>query len=351
MILLTSASARAGEIYEFYNGIRSLGMGGAYVTVVNDETSIYSNPAGLGKLRDMFITIVDPEMDFSGNLTDIIDFSNVSNAYSVQGLLNALNTNLGKHFHGRVQVSPSIVLPNFGIGLLGKYSLDGEVDPTGTTFTLNYLNDYALTLAYNFRFWDGIIKIGFNSKLINRIEANEEMPASTTGLLIKNIASEGVGISTDVGVILSAPIRFLPSIGAVVRDVGGTNFTLSDGMFLQPGDNRPQRQKQKLDAGFAIFPILGHGVRATLTGEVHDVLTDDTEEKQEIMRRVHAGLEFNIADFFFIRGGMNQRFWTTGFEFASERFQLQGTIYGEDIGTPQNPREDRRFIGKFALRF
>jgi hypothetical protein len=54
LVILTLASvhAVAAERYEFYNGIRGLGMGGAQVAVVNDETSLMINPAGLGKLRD-----------------------------------------------------------------------------------------------------------------------------------------------------------------------------------------------------------------------------------------------------------------------------------------------------------
>ena len=54
-------SSQAAEIYERYNGVRPLGMGGAYVTTVNDETAIYSNPAGQGKVRDLFLTLIDPE--------------------------------------------------------------------------------------------------------------------------------------------------------------------------------------------------------------------------------------------------------------------------------------------------
>lgn len=346
-----SRIAGAEEIYEFYNGARALAMGGAYVTAVNDETSLFTNPAGLGKVRDLFFTVADPEADMSQELTSIVDFSNADQIFAVQGLLDTLNANKGKHFHARGQVSPSIVVPNFGVGALAKWSTDGEVDTEGTTFNFDYTNDYAFVMGYNFRIWDGIIKLGFNGKLINRVEVHEDFPATSTGLLMKDIASEGLGVGSDVGLILTAPIKYLPSIGAVLHDVGGTTFTLTDGSINATQERRPERQKQKLDAGFSIFPILGNGIRFTLTGEVHDVMTEDEEEMRDIMRRVHGGIEFNIHDFFFLRGGMNQRYWTAGFEFASERIQLQGTAYGEEIGTVDEPREDRRYVAKFAIRF
>lgn len=341
----------AGEIYEFYNGARTMAMGGAYVTVVNDETSVFHNPGGLGKLRDPYFTIIDPEVATTAKFTDFARTDNFSDLIDAQGLLDILKTKPGKHFHTRYQISPSVVLPNFGIGLLMKWKFNAEVDPTGTDFNLHYTNDYAVALAYNLRLFGGIVKIGFSGKAINRVEVDTTVPTTTTDLEIKNVASEGMGVAVDGALILTAPIRFLPSLGAVVRDIGHTSFTLTDGMLYPVGDRRPRQEKQKVDIGLSISPILGKGSRMVLTADLHDALTDEEEEKKDVMRRFHAGTEVNLRDFFFLRGGINQKFWTAGFEFASERFQLQGTAYGEDIGTPNNPREDRRYIGKFSLRF
>ena len=41
-------------------------QGGAGIAVVNDETAMLINPAGLGKLRDYIFTIADPEIEISG---------------------------------------------------------------------------------------------------------------------------------------------------------------------------------------------------------------------------------------------------------------------------------------------
>ena len=61
------SSAEARELHEFYNGVRCLGMGGACAAVVNDETALLVNPAALGKLRDYYGTILDPEVESSAN--------------------------------------------------------------------------------------------------------------------------------------------------------------------------------------------------------------------------------------------------------------------------------------------
>jgi hypothetical protein len=351
LVLLQSASAYAGEIYEFYNGVRSLGMGGAYVTTANDETAMYTNPAGLGKLRDVFITIADPEMGLTDNITDFVPFGDITDLASAQGLVAIMADQPGEHLHFHAQLSPSLVLPNFGIGLLAKWETNFSTDDPATTITMNYRNDYALTMAYNFRLFDGILKVGVNAKYIDRIEVrDQQVPTSTTNLEFKNISSEGTGVSSDAGIILTAPWQLLPSIGVVVRDVGHTSFTMSDGAFYRTS-TRPQQEQQQVDAGISISPIFGKNVRGVFTAEVHDVTTKDPLEKEDIMRRFHGGMELNVADFFFLRGGWNQKFWTGGFEFASEKFQLQGAYYGEDVGTPNNPIEDRRLVGKFVIRF
>lgn len=348
LVLLVSPLAGASEIFEFYTGARQQAMGGAYTAVVNDETAILSNPAGLGRIRDSIFTLADPEVDASFTATQVATISNFTNVFTVQGLLDSLNQNKGVPWHSKIQFFPSFVAPNFGIGLHGKYQYDAIVDETGTNFTLDYVNDYALAMGFCLRFFGGIMKLGTTVRAVDRTEYHGVLPANSTGLEVKNIASEGLGVASDVGLTLTAPIAWLPSISGVVRDAGNTSYTLSPGMFHSTA-TRPQDTLQTIDAGFSLSPILSNNVRMTITGEMHDV----TNVRQETTsnRRIHAGMEFNFHDFFFLRGGMNQGFYTAGVELASTKFQLQATTYGEDIGTDTAPREDRRFIGKFSIRF
>ena len=65
LLLITSINIEvfSAEKHEYYNGLRGLAMGGAAIAVVNDETALLVNPAALGKLRDQFITIIDPEVE------------------------------------------------------------------------------------------------------------------------------------------------------------------------------------------------------------------------------------------------------------------------------------------------
>ncbi len=350
LTLIASANALAatGERYEFYNGIRQMGMGGATVATVNDETALLANPAALGKLRDYFITLVDPELEVGVDTQKIIGYDILA-AGNPQKVLDKANLHPDLHLHSRGQVFPSVVVPNFGVGLFFKQTVDSEVDSAANVFKYNYTSDAALVFGFNFRFWNGIVKIGTNVRMDNHtIVRNNAIDPTSTTLTLATLADSGLGVANDSGIILAAPIAWIPTLAAVYHDTGNTAYNMREGMFLKT-TNRPAATPATLDAAIAIHPILGNRFRSTWTAEYQDALNVDKEK--DYMRRVHAGVEVNFADALFLRGGMNQRYWTAGLELSMMNYQFQAASYGEDIGPDLTPREDRRYEVKFAFRF
>jgi hypothetical protein len=167
-------------------------------------------------------------------------------------------------------------------------------------------------------------------------------------LSLKSLAAEGIGVGGDAGLLIAAPVKWLPTIGAVYRDIGKTTYNYQKGMFLNASE-RPPTVDSTLDVAVAIFPIMGKRVRSSWTVEYQDVLTYGDETNQA--RRIHGGVELNFADALFLRAGMNQAYYTAGVELSMMNYQFQAATYGEDIGTPDTPREDRRYVVKFAFRF
>ncbi len=323
-------------------------MGGARIAVVNDETALMVNPAGLGKLRDYFVTVADPELELGSQTQSIIE-ADLFAFTDAQKTVDLLEENPGKHLHQRAQIFPSFVVPNFGLGVYARYAMDAQADTTGTVYDMEYRNDYAIVTGFNFRLFDGRIKLGVSARITNRVEVSQTSGSATsTGLEISNLSSEGMGIGTDAGLILALPWKWLPTLAAVWRDVGGTRYNLTEGM-LYDTSTRPRAVSSTIDTAFALFQIGSHKNRFTFTGELRDVL--DVAEEEEIMRRVHVGFEYNLADAFFVRAGYHQRYWSAGVELSMLNYQLQLGSYGEDIGTPETPQEDRRYVGKFSFRF
>jgi hypothetical protein len=341
--------AQAAERRLFYEGARGRAMGGAQIAVTNDETALLVNPAGLGKLRDFYGTIIDPEIDMTANFYKMNKESAITEPFTVAGIKDSLNATRDTYYHAKAQVFPSLVARNFGIGFYASNLLDGEMNTAGTQMNIFARNDLAFALGYNFRFFDGRIKLGFSAKVLNRIETintavnpNGNLDGVTLG------EAEGTGISNDVGLIMTAPWTLLPTISAVVHDVGGTTFNQASGVRKTTA-NQPVAVPQDMDVAFAIFPIHSNKVRSTFTVEYRGLLTSAQElDKAKLL---HVGTEVNIGDILFLRMGYNQRYMTGGIEVASERLQFQLTSYGEEVGDQITPREDRRTMFKAAFRF
>lgn len=353
ILLLCATKSFAQEKRQFYYGIRALGMGNCAAAVVNDETALAQNPAGLGKLRDFFGTLFDPELELNQNAITMYNLSNYSNPFNLGQVYPAATQSLNNPFHARAQVMPSFVARNFGIGLLAKYNLDVTATAANAATTF-YRNDLALLLGYNFRLFDGRVKIGFTGKMISRVEINDQVIDPTGAVDLptlgaSGVATSGVGIGADVGIILAAPWTMIPTLGVVVRDVGNTQYSSTTFSQLSTATTRPTATTQDADIALALFPIHRKNVRSVWTIEYKNALTASSETDKA--KLIHAGFEVNLGDVFFIRGGYNQRYWTAGAELASERFQFQLASYGEEIGNATNSVEDRRYVGKMAFRF
>lgn len=342
------AQTTTTEVREFFNGTRMMGMGGASIAVVNDETALLSNPAGLGKLRDMYGTLIDPEIEGNANFYPIYSKSGSLDFTNIEKVKPALDQNLDTYYHAKTAFFPSFVVRNFGIGLYWRKVLDAYENAAGTEATINYYDDMALVLGYNFRFFDGRVKLGFNGKVISRIAVENVTQPATSAVDLATIGVEGVAVGSDVGLTLTAPWKFLPTISAVVRDAGGTVFNAGSGIRLAV-PNRPSKIEQDIDVAVALFPIHSNSVRSTFTFEYQKIKAAQLDTDKT--KYYHAGVELNMSDLFFLRAGMNQRYWTAGMELASERVQMQFATFGEDIGTSGSPVEDRRYMFKFAFRF
>ena len=335
-----------GEAYELYRGSRGLGMGGADTAVVNDETSLLVNPAGLGKLRNNIGTLIDPEIEFGEKVYNIYRAKSFTGFTDLSEVASTLDTSREKHYHYKYQFFPSFVLKNFGMGFLNKESMDATMSADGTTLTAAYFYDWVLATGFNFRFWDGRMKLGINAKAINRVQAVGDFSTSSS-LKIKDVGKEGFGVGSDVGLILAAPWGWIPTLSIVGRDIGGTQFTNTGLRYKLT--NKPDKLTQDADVAIAFFPINSNQTRSSFTFEHKHVLTASQYANRNQL--YHFGWETNMSDIAFLRFGMNGTFWTVGFEMASERIQMQFAYFADDVSTTTTPIEDRRWVLKAALRF
>lgn len=348
-IFLTDFSTNvfAAELEEFYNNARMMGMGGASIAIANDETALLTNPAGLGKLRSAYGTLIDPEIDATTSFLSLSNKSAISNPLSLPQLASALTASTNVPYHWRWQLFPSFVVRNFGIGIFWKQNLNAIVNPATNLMSTSYTDDLALALGYSLRLWDGRIKIGISGRFISRIQVAKDLDP-LGDLTLGTHASEGVGLATDAGIILAAPWTYIPTLAIVARDIGSTKFTSGSGLRMSSA-TRPTTIAQDFDAAVALFPIHGNATRSSLTFEYQKIM--QAANAVDKNRHYALGYEFNYADILFFRAGLHQNFWTAGIEIASRFTQMQFASYGEDVGVDGSPVEDRRLSFKFSFRF
>lgn len=347
--LLLIVSTQTLAAFEFYRGVRQMGMGGASIAVVNDETSVLSNPNGLGRLRDSFYTLFDPELttgdDDYNTLIGTAGFGSVN----PEKVYNQLGDEVDNPYYFKAQMFPSIVVPNFGFGILGRYEVLAKRNSDGT-LDYKYQNDYSANLGTNLSFWGGRVKLGFAGRLINRVEYEGNRDPAVESLSFNSFSTEGMALAADIGLTLAAPWKYIPTFSLLVRDVGGTSFTFSDGVFGKNSSRGvPQMQQQSIDAAVALFPIYGKYSRGVFTVEYTGV--DDTANVDDHMDRLHIGTEVNLWDAYFLRVGYHANDWTAGFEYATGLMQWQFATYSEEIGIGTYTDRDRRAIFKMVLRF
>lgn len=348
MLVVFNEASQGQEVHTFYSGVRGLGMGGAQVATVDDETALLVNPANLAKLRDFYGTVFDPELDASDRLNNIYTVAPFTGPYDLPQVAVSLSKNKDVYFHHRSQFFPSFVVKNFGIGFLYKQQVDMIMNPAGTQINTYYTQDEGIFLGYSFRFFDGRIKLGFLGKAYDRVQVINPTAAYPGNYNLQAIASEGAAVGGDIGLTLAAPWTFLPTLSVVARDVGSTQFTSGKNVVMTT-TGIPAPVTQDYDVGLAIFPIFNNSVRSTWTIEAQQILAASTSLDQ--YRYLHGGWELNVKDKFFFRVGMNGHWWTSGLELDVGALQFQFATYGQDVGTGATLREDRRFTGKLAFRF
>ena len=340
LLFFNSQAFAINEWFEFYNNSRSLAMGGASVAITSDDTSLFRNPASLGSLRDLYGTILDPEIEGTSNLT--------ASQLDIAGAMSSLAAKPDTYYRSKTQLSPTIVRRNIGFGLIYKNEISAEITSAApTVMDTKYVSDEGAALGANLRLFDGRIKIGATGRVFNRIEVDNSALPTNGPTDLPTIGAEGTAYDLDGGILLQAPWAMIPTLGVVVHDIGDTKFVKDS--FRISTAARPNTVKQSVDAAIALFPIHSNLVRSVWTIEYDDIANsrNDTDNA----KRAHVGIEFNVRDVFFFRLGYNQRYATAGIEVASESIAWQLTSYGEEIGTAAAPREDRRLNTKLSIRF
>lgn len=336
--------AMAAEFPYLYRGIRPLGMGGAFITLSDDENALFSNPAGLNDVEGFGgVEIINPLAEVSESSVELYnDVKDVEGSNIVE-VTNLLNKHVGAHQHLRAAMLPHIYFHNFALGILSQGTLDMEIrnpayPPQVVTDVKSDLGA-AAGLAYGF--WDKALQVGATVKVVQRQGIKKtftalEIAAGNYDPLDDFEKADDMAI--DVGTKLNLPLPLKPTAAVVVQNITDLDFgTLG-------------KIPQQVNAGVAINPSIIGIVSTSWVLEIDDI-TKQVGGEEDLYKRVHLGTELRFPKILSLRGGVNQGYFTAGLTLDFWILKLDGAIYTEEVGTYAGQRDDLRYAVQASLGF
>jgi hypothetical protein len=244
LISTSDATKLAGEFLATGFGARALGMGGAFVSIADDASAVYWNPAGLTQLEQSQVLFMHSER--FGNLVD----------YDCISIARPLSGEPGEETVGAVSIiwlRVSDILLTSHLNEAGKDFVDsngnGNWDPGERRLLRPDMvkresdNEIAGYLSYSKRFGPKL-SAGLNAKVIWK--------------KIAEISSLGFGL--DAGILYEMMSNWM--VGINVQDFTGTPLYW-DGWYYTDGD-RGELDKHDVSTKETIYPTVKVGSSYTL---------------------------------------------------------------------------------------
>jgi hypothetical protein len=225
-ILSFLSSAQAFEVMETHHNVRSNGMGGVYMSIVNDSNALFVNPAALGKTQGLNWQVLNVEFGVNG-----IDVYNDFKAINLSAA-SSFSQFFGKEVWFRGGGKSAITLPYFGVG--GYSDTQSHLvlhNPAFPQFDTTFLSDYGMVVGGSFPIGPTSYG-GMTVKKISRWGGQQEIDlgviaSGNPALIADQFKNKGNGYGVDMAVLTTLPAPLNPTVSLVWQDVGSTAFTKS----------------------------------------------------------------------------------------------------------------------------
>ncbi|MBI3597939.1 MAG: hypothetical protein HY201_00540 [Nitrospirae bacterium] len=351
LALLVPSFVQADEIPLFYEGIRPLGMGGAFTAVADDGNAIFYNPAGLNQIKGFGrFDIINLTVELNKNALDLIkdakEISDISDPNeNSDKAIDLINKNIGERFHLKAALFPHIVFHNFGFGILAQGVLNGAIHNPLASNTLEVRGTADLAVmtagAYRFKVKGRPLILGLTAKAINRNKLDKE--TYTTREIIdgefkiqKELNPEN-GFALDVGALYPIPIFLNPTVGLSLQNIVGGD--LGDAGKLPP----------QVNLGVALRPEIGFG-KVVIAADWVDVAQQVGTDK-DIAKRLHAGVEYQFPVILTLRAGLAQGYPSFGTTFSLWLVRFSYAYYISEIGAFAGQQPDPRHVVQLSVGF
>lgn len=396
LCFLTPAFPAFGqELQENFVPVRALGMGGAFTAVANDESAVWTNPAGVARARKHrtrdFLVSKFPNIGIGVNeRTKGLYQSIVGNKDKSVAEVAQESTDLGSNqsYYANLHAYPSVLfdyddqLPG-AIGIFTNNTTNLYIDKdvpeqarstiisdSGGVFNVNWTNrTNRLTLGFQVRY---VVRYAYE----DIVPTNDLKNKSELQKRIQDNANQSQGVGLDFGFMYTFADFWFPTFGLAVLNLP----TGCKENYLNPftekretvcgnvyhGDIENEDALSVVDptdirVGLSISPRLARNFTMRIAFDAHHMWLDSGDQVIgmsgiDAQKMFHAGIELLPGNPlerppFSIRLGLNQGFVTGGASLNLPYFSLDIATYGVDVAGGSKRVEDRRYLASLGVTF
>ncbi len=378
-----SLMALNAEQAYLYKDPRIMGMGGANIAVGSYSTSVFSNPAGLAKIKKEHGFVVDM-LGVGISLTaQIEDFANDIDAAGEDSdeLSEVIKKYSGESFHMGVDnysaISKNSDLFAWSVGILAAADANFMTHASGTengdlieTSTRGYAG-IVLGAAKPYHTEYGRIDIGVGLKYISQVSyegtlgindlTDEDTEDEDIGQKFRDEyekTSSGLGLDLGVNYYPFADNYWNPVVGLSIMNIG---LDMDDNYGHQP---------MTVNIGVSVNPKVDYVDNLILAIDyvdmfganqlrIYDFSDDDStgeytdHDTYSFMKNLRLGVGVGLIDTTYfstqVNLGLYQGAYTAGLDLALSVLKLNIATYEENVGTADTPIEDRRYMAQLGI--
>jgi hypothetical protein len=362
LILLLSTSAKAEFLY-LGRSQEGLLMGDAYTAVADDETTLFYNPAAMGRHSGVSIYPLNPSFQVPNLLELDIGLSKFNVGMDDRfdnwpkdpaGIADRV---LGYPVYFHLGATPTIKMQHFAFTMFAvsktNMVLENAIHPT---LDIAYRYDRGFMFGYAYTFGRGGGKkggdgnqfsLGFGLKSMNRqgLEGSYDLFGTQLLEIINNAGdfkdirrelgySKGSALGFDLGIENSfKSAAGTLTLGASLLDIGDTKFSKDEGIEKVP------EQEMSLNFGSAYTLGFSDLAKATFALDFHNAL----DASSSVASKFHLGGRLNLP-FLDLYTGWNGGYSSLGVGLDLFLFRVMVGYYGIEIGSEFREKEAKRAV-------
>ncbi|NBY19152.1 hypothetical protein EBQ74_02640 [bacterium] len=335
------------ELVDIYPSPQGLGMGNALTADATGYQAIFYNPAGVAN---------QPKRKWEVNLLDLqggLALNSVSHVWTNQSFGPDRMWGELKHHPGNYQFLnaaslPSVTVRGLSISLIGSYRFAALSD--GSTIDTDLSKDVGVAFAVGRSFGGNILKLGLTTKALIRNQMKGQFSHDTLAGLndssFPSLFKEGWAVGFDLGMLVTLPEKFLPTLGIVWKDAFDTHFKSSNILNSQ-ATGKPDPINQSVNAALSIHPIFSPRLKSTIALEYKHLELPHLQFRKHL----HVGFQLEHIKEVYFWAGLYQLYPTAGFGYRVKGGNLELVTYAVDVGDGNENQENRRFSFRYTISF